>query len=125
MSHALKTHILEAEERLRLAMLDSDVEVLEELLAPGLVFTNHLGHVLGKEEDLAAHRSGLLEVRRLTPTEQRLQCLGETVIVFVKVHLVGRYADEHSDAMFRFTRVWAPSPGGGWQVVAAHSSLVV
>lgn len=125
MSHELKAHVLESEERLRQAMLDSDVEVLDELLAPGLVFTNHLGRVLGKEDDLAAHRSGLLEVKQLMPDDQQMQCIGDTVVVFAKVHLVGRYADEHSDATFRFTRVWARSPDGVWQVRAAHSSLVV
>jgi hypothetical protein len=41
-------------------MLRSDVVVLDELLAPELIFTNHLGRVLGKEDDLAAHRSGVL-----------------------------------------------------------------
>ncbi|VEP17396.1 hypothetical protein H1P_60052 [Hyella patelloides LEGE 07179] len=41
MSNSIKTQILEAEEKLRLAMLHSDVDTLNKLLAPELVFTNH------------------------------------------------------------------------------------
>ena len=38
MSEAIKEQILAAEEQLRVAMLGSDVSVLDELLAPELVF---------------------------------------------------------------------------------------
>lgn len=62
MNHSIKTQILEAEERLRLAILSSDVNTLDELLAPELIFTNHLGQVLGKQDDLDAHQSGTLRV---------------------------------------------------------------
>lgn len=37
MDNSIETQILEAEERLRLAMLHSDVSVLDELLAPELI----------------------------------------------------------------------------------------
>lgn len=65
MSGLIKTQILQAEERLRLAMLNSDVNTLNELLAPELIFTNHLGQVLGKQDDLNAHQSGTLKIQVL------------------------------------------------------------
>ncbi|MCL6484569.1 MAG: nuclear transport factor 2 family protein, partial [Janthinobacterium lividum] len=47
--HALtQAQVLDAEERLRLAMLASDVAALNILLADQLLFTNHLGHLLSK-----------------------------------------------------------------------------
>lgn len=45
MTNTIETQILEAEERLRLAMLGSDVAALDELLAPDLIFTSHSGTV--------------------------------------------------------------------------------
>jgi len=54
MNRTVETQIAEVEERFRTAMLSSDVNVLNELLAPELIFTNHLGQLLGKEDDLAA-----------------------------------------------------------------------
>jgi ketosteroid isomerase-like protein len=124
MSGLIKTQILQAEERLRLAMLNSDVNTLNELLAPELIFTNHLGQVLGKQDDLSAHQSGTLKVQVLTPSEQHIQLRENMAIVTVKVHLVGSYAGIASDHDFRFTRVWTLSNSGTWQIIAAHSSIV-
>jgi hypothetical protein len=120
-----KTQILQVEERLRLAMLSSDVNTLDELLAPELIFTNHLGQVLGKQEDLNAHQSGALKVQVLTPSEQLIQLRENMAIVTVRVHLVGSYASIVSVQDFRFTRVWSLSNIGTWQIVAAHSSVVI
>lgn len=124
MSGLIETQILQAEERLRLAMLNSDVNTLNELLAPELIFTNHLGQVLGKQDDLNAHQSGTLKIRVLTPSEQYIQLRGNIAIVTVRVHLVGSYAGIASAHDFRFTRVWTLSSMGTWQIVAAHSSIV-
>lgn len=124
MSIQIETQILKAEERLRLAMLNSDVNALDELLASELIFTNHLGQVLGKQDDLNAHQSGLLNVEILTPSEQQIQWLGNVAIVTVRVHLEGSYAGVASNCDLRFTRVWTLSANDTWQIVVAHSSAI-
>lgn len=126
MRNSIDTQIIQAEERLRLAMLDSDVNLLNELLAPKLIFTNHLGQVLSKQDDLAAHQSGIIKIEELTSSERHIQLIDKNVaIVTVKVHLVGSYAGTKSNGDFRFTRIWTLSPSGTWYIVAAHSSIVV
>ncbi len=125
MSNLIEAQILEAEERLRLAMLDSDVNALDEMLAPELVFTNHLGQVLGKQDDLAAHQSGKFEIETLTPSDLNIQLIGNVAIVTVKVHLIGSYESNSFDNNLRFTRIWTLSSSNTWQIVAAHSSVVV
>ncbi len=77
MTNTIETQILEAEERLRLATLDSDVAALDELLAPELIFTSHLGQVFGKQADLEAHDSGLVKVSELVPSDQRVHVHGD------------------------------------------------
>ncbi len=124
MSSTVETQILEAEERLRRAMLDSDVGALDALLAAELIFTNHLGQVLRKEDDLNAHRLGLVKVTELTPSERHIQLRADVAVVSVRVHLSGRYAGVASEADFRFTRVWGLSAAGTWHVIAGHASVV-
>ena len=124
MSIQIETQILKAEERLRLAMLNSDVNALDRLLAPELIFINHFGQILGKQDDLNAHQSGLLNIEILMPSEQHIQLLGNVALVTVRVHLVGSYAGVTSNCDFRFTRVWTLSSNDTWQIVAAHSSAV-
>lgn len=119
-----KAQIVDAEDRLRIAMLSSDVGTLEQLLAPELIFTNHLGQLLGKENDLAAYRSGLLKVSELVASEQQIQFNGEVAIVSVRVLLTGTYAGSPANGDFRFTRIWALSANNTWHVVAAHAGIV-
>lgn len=125
MTNPIEAEIIEAEERLRIAMLNSDVKVLDELLAPELIFTNHLGQVLGKQDDLAAHQSGKFKIEALTPCDRIIQVRGNMAIVNVKVHLIGSYEGTDFDNNLRFTRIWTVSSNGTWQIVAAHSSVVL
>jgi len=119
-----EAQIVDAEERLRTAMLHSDVSALEDLLAPELIFTNHLGQLLGKENDLAAYRSGTLNVKKLKPSEQQVRLHGDLAIVSVRMQLSGTYDGNPANGDFRFTRVWALSPQKTWHVVAAHAGIV-
>lgn len=51
MNSALKKDIVEAEESLKLAMISSDIEILNQLLSEHLIFTNHLGQIISKNDD--------------------------------------------------------------------------
>jgi hypothetical protein len=125
MNEATETQILAAEEQLRIAMLNSDLRALDELLAPELIFTNHLGQLLGKKDDLDAYQSGLLKVQELAPSERHIQLHENMAIVSVRMRLSGSYNGSPANGDFRFTRVWAAASGGDrWHVVAAHASLV-
>lgn len=125
MDKNLEAQIVDAEERLRLAMLASDVNVLDELLASNLIFTDHLGQCLNKEADLLAHKSGALSISMLKPSEQKIVSLADSAaIVSVRVQIAGEYAGKPAGGDFRFTRVWSRLPNNSWQVVAAHAGMI-
>ena len=123
-TETLLASIVDAEEQLRQAMLASDVAALDKLLSPDLMFTTHMGQLVGKQDDLAAHQSGIVKIDALRLSEQRIQLHGATAVVTVRVQLDGRYAEQPINGNFRFTRVWAQSAAGAWQVVAGHSCTV-
>ena len=54
-------------------MLQSDVSVLNELLAEDLKFTNHPGHIMTKQDDIEAHKSKILKIDEITLTEQEVR----------------------------------------------------
>ena len=124
MSSKLQDQIIEAEERFRQAQLHSDVRVLDELISPELLFTGHLGQIVRKEDDLAFHRSGILRLKVLEPTEQHIRLHSGFAIVSVLMHLVGTFEGAPIDQNIRYTRVWSISPGGSVQVIAGHMSEV-
>lgn len=124
MTQLIETEIIHVEERLRQAMLTSDVSVLDELLASDILITSHLGELLRKEDDLAAHRSGLFHIDELTPSEQLIRLCGEVAIVSVRMQVMGSYNGSPANGDFRFTRVWAVSAKGSLQIVAAHIGML-
>jgi ketosteroid isomerase-like protein len=111
------------EERLRRAMLDRDIEVLESLIADGLIFVSQTGAMLTKEADLQMHRSGLLRLIALEPSERRVESFEHTAVVSVRMHVVGEYDGATFAGTYRYLRVWA-QVDGRWQVVAGQATQV-
>lgn len=119
-----ETAILAAEERLRLAMLHSDLAVLDELISPDLIFTSHLGQLVGKQDDLDFHRSGLFKLDTLTPSEQRIRLSNGVAIVSVLMQLSGHFSGTPFSETIRYTRVWSASETGPLRVIAGHASAL-
>ncbi|AKU20586.1 nuclear transport factor 2 family protein [Massilia sp. NR 4-1] len=124
MASDLKEQIRAVEERLRLAMLVSDQVVLDELISPELLFTNHFGQLCGKEDDLALHRSGVLKISQLHASEQHIQVDALLAIVSVRMAVAGSYDGYAFSEDLRYTRVWRNSADGKWAIVAGHSSRI-
>ena len=124
MNQSIEVQIEEYEDRLKQAMLESDITSLDELLAPDLTFTNHLGHLMTKQDDLNAHQSGTLKISNLILSDQVIKMYGDIAVVSVQAHIIGSFAGVVSESDFRFTRVWNKTPGNTWQVVVGHSSIV-
>lgn len=82
------------------------------------------GELLGKQDNLAAHKSGLIKIDELKPSEQHIQLHGEVAIVSVRMQSSGSYNGSPTNGDFRFTRVWVVSSSGTWHIVAAHIGTV-
>lgn len=138
MHASITAAIQDAEERLRQAMLSSDIAALEALLDPDLLFVNHMGWTVTREDDLDAHRGGLLKIHALDLSEQCILPRADCAVVSVLARLAGSYNGVPANGTFRFMRTWAPAavpePASGsasgsasvmWRVIAASSVMVV
>jgi len=123
MNSAWEIEVNKAEERLRKAMIASDVDELNELLSPSLVFTNHLGQVMSKFDDIEGHKAGDLKIDNILLSEQLTKCIDELVLVSAYAEISGSYKGSLANGNFRFTRLWG-NENGTWQVIVGHSSLV-
>jgi ketosteroid isomerase-like protein len=121
----MHVEITDVEEWLRQAMLTSDVVALDALLANDLLFTNHFGRIVSKQEDLAQHASGALRFEKVDLIESRLQHGGAMPVSSTRLHLTGHFNGQAFDVDLRFTRVWRKAVDGSWQLAIAHSSAVV
>jgi len=125
MSLSIESKIKMYEDRLQRAMRQSDVNELDKLLSQKLVFTNHLGQLMTKQDDLEAHQSGMLKINDITLSDQHINIYNDVAIVTVQAQISGRYADVTSDVLLRFTRIWNRIDNDHWQLIAGHSSAIV
>ena len=95
----------------------------EPLIDPALVFTGPDGSVLNREQDLAAHAEGLLNLSRLDLSDTRYTVIGDMVLVTTKATLAGRFADAVIDGRYAYTRLWRET-GSGWAVVAGQAARI-
>ena len=119
----IQTEIERAEEELRLGMLSSDITVLDKLISSKLIFTNHLGMVITKEQDLLMHKGGDLKISEIILSEMVIEELGDFGAVSVKASIESVFQGTPSSAEFRFTRIWGKECGA-WVVVIGHSCIV-
>jgi ketosteroid isomerase-like protein len=115
--------IEQCEERLRLAMLASDVEALNTLLADDLTFIDHQGRRVGKADDLQVHRSGVLELGQIEILDRVIKPLGNAALVSLRARVAGAYYGEKFSEKLAYTRVWSRK-GDAWVVIAAHCSRI-
>ncbi|MFZ7821692.1 nuclear transport factor 2 family protein [Priestia sp. 40] len=117
-----QARVIEYEEMLRSAMLSSNVELLEELLSEELIFVNHLGQWLSKEEDINTYRSKSLNIAGIEVLEQEIKLFQELAVTVTKVALNGSLAaGESIGGEYSYTRVWKDVEGK-LKVVSCHCS---
>jgi len=120
----VRSDIKEHENQLRNAMLSADVVMLDRLLSSDLIFTNHFGQIISKEDDLKLHRQGILKIDEIELSEQTILILENAGVVTVRAKILGSFEGKQSESVFRFTRVWRNILNDVWQVVVGHSCMV-
>jgi Domain of unknown function (DUF4440) len=120
MPNETEYQIAAAEERLRFAMLASDIGVLDELISPDLTYTSRTGQLFNKQDDLDLHRSGVLKFHTIEPSERSVKIYDRVAIVVVRMKLSGVQDGVPFAGDCRFTRIWHLAENKAWQVVAGH-----
>lgn len=113
-----------AEERLRRAMLTSSLSELDALLADDLIFVNHLGQVMTKQDDLRAHQSGYVDIDHIENSEQVIRLEGEVAVVTQWTRIDGKFGGVESESELRFMRIWKKRGNGQYCLIAAQSTEV-
>lgn len=119
-----KKEIQKKEEELRLAMVASDVQKLDELIDDNLTFISPFGCVVSKQMDLDAHESKAQILTKLEPFEQKIDLRDNFVVVTVKMILEGTYSNMDISGKYRYLRIWQKVESK-WKIVAGSVSKVV
>jgi len=112
---------LKLEDRLIEAMINSDSEILNNLIADSLIFINHVGQQVTKSQDLEMHASGQIHIDSVTRESFDACEYNGCLIVNTCLSITGSYAGQNANGRFHYLRTWAKT-GKEWQVVAVKSS---
>lgn len=124
MPGSVEDQIQRAELRLQRAMLEGDVAALDTLIASDLLFTNHLGQILNKQDDLDLYRVAGLRFDALDHLEWQIKGSDDAPVTLSRLKLSGSFGDNAFQADLRLTRIWRQAANGDWQLYLMHSSPV-
>jgi len=120
----VKSEIIKLEEELRQAMLNNNVEKLDELIDDSLVFMIPDGNVATKQMDLLAHRDKIQKISELTASEQIIKFHENFAVVTVKVKLAGIYGKIDISGKYRYLRIWKKI-SNNWKIVAGSVTQII
>lgn len=110
------------ENRLLAAMVHSDIEALDSLIADSLIFINHAGQKVTKAQDLEMHSSGLIHIQDITRESFNSCEYRNCLVVDTCVSIMGTYDGQSANGRFHHLRTWAVIDER-WQVVGLRSSI--
>jgi hypothetical protein len=103
------------------AIIDKDLGMLDELLAPEFAGTGPNGVTFSKGIAIADLKSGSYVVDKMSLDEISVNVFGDTAVAFTSQEEKSRYGDKDFSGRYHFTNVWVKR-NGNWQVVASHGS---
>ncbi|QCR38071.1 nuclear transport factor 2 family protein [Nissabacter sp. SGAir0207] len=110
------------EDRLIEAMIRSDNDALNHLIADSLIFINHVGQQVTKSQDLEMHSSGQIHIDSVTRESFDACEYSGCLVVNTCLSVTGTYAGQSANGRFHYLRTWAKT-SKGWQVVGVKSSI--
>jgi CubicO group peptidase (beta-lactamase class C family) len=102
------------------AMIDVDMEKLEEFLADDLTYTHTTGWVETKAEFLSTVESGKINYMEVTPREVSVRIYGDIAVMTGLSKMRGAVGDNEVSFTIRFVDV-SRRAGDSWQLVAWQS----
>lgn len=115
--------ILDVEERLRIAMLTSNVAELDTLINDRLLFVGPDGSVYSKSDDLELHRSGTTQFTCIEFVDIQVERYESTAVSIVLANSTGNFKGTSFGGYSRYTRTWVFG-SKGWQVVSGSVCAV-
>ena len=107
------------------AVQERDAETLERLVGDGFRFTAvHLGpEPMTRSQWMEAALTGYTIVS-FSYLAQSIDIHHDTAVVHSRYSQIANLDSTDLSNVFRLTDVWSRAPGGAWQVVARHSSIL-
>ncbi|MCZ4587536.1 nuclear transport factor 2 family protein [Rhodococcus opacus] len=109
--------VRQAEKRRVQAMIDADIETLDVLLSPRLVYGHSNAATDSKSEYLANIRDGVFDYQTIEHSEDTMEFAAGAVVVFGRMQATARLSGAPITIDNATLTVWV-NEGTGWQMLA-------
>ncbi|MBO6186600.1 MAG: nuclear transport factor 2 family protein [Chryseobacterium sp.] len=101
-----RENIVEAENKLFLAQLVSNVDILDQLLHDDLLAVAPTGEIITKEMDLNSHKAKTMIIENASIEIDDIKITGDTALSIVTMTAKGKVMGAPLEGKFRYFRVW-------------------
>ena len=115
--------LIELEETLRLSILNNDIETLDALLHPRLLFIAPDGNVVTKEIDLASHKAKTMIADSIESKIEKVELHNNTAVVLVTYKTSGTMLGNPISGTLRYIRIWQKSDTN-WMVIGGSCTFI-
>ena len=115
--------IKSCEAKLRLAMMMSDVDILDALESGDLAFVNHFGQLVSKSDDIAAHMRGGFKLSDIRFISQSIRDLGDIAVVVAEAEIGGATGGASFNDHLMYTRIWKKTDGE-WRLIGGQATRI-
>ena len=116
------------EERLRLAMISGDIEEADQLFADSLIFVNHLGQLISKDDDLSAQKQaqeqGNFKMAKMYIAKQNIRVIDDVAVVVSDAEVDVVINNEKMADHLIYTRIWQKFDNE-WKLVGGQATRVL
>jgi len=104
------------------AYINRDIAALERIMADDYTFTDPLGGVTDKRQNLDYIRTGLFVIKDTHSRDMRVRIYGETAVVTALSNFTARYRSIAVNGSYQYTDVLVRREGR-WSAVASQATL--
>jgi ketosteroid isomerase-like protein len=122
--HESRHAIDQLEDRWRDAVLKGDTDAMSSLLADDYMAITPFGTLQNKDEALDSLRSGHSRITLLNLSDRKVRFYGRTALVTSIAEVEGTSPEGDISGSYRYTRVYARNPQGGWKIVNFEANRI-
>ncbi len=116
--------IIRSEELLIKAMIESDVERLDQMICDELQFVLPNGVVVTKQMDLENHRLKKIKIKNINVIERSVELSGTIASVATKAKLSGSFEGNEFEGTFLYLRNWI-KVHEEWKIFSGSATALV
>jgi len=120
-----KHQVEQLEEVWRTAQLDDDVTAMDKLLSDDYVGITMTGQLVTKMQQLDRMKNRTLVLTKIALEDVKVKVIGSTAIVQSLAEVDGTNEGLPMHGTYRYIRVYARTPTGGWQITNFEATRVM